>query len=641
MTDELTGGVVEDRRADGRPIVDEWLPVDGAGSWPALAGDRADAGAIAYRTTFEDPRSDGTDRALLSLRGIGGRATIWVNGTNLGEREQYVAPALVTIDAALDGRSENELLVVCEPPASSASVDVRPDSSTPEGIPSRLAVPGGRLRIDVESRPRTFLRRLEGRPRLDAAANGHPADTLEGGGATVEVSIDVDAGAAIDDAITLSLRPEGAGGGATMERVSVTTAGAERTTVSRTLEVRDPSLWWPRGYGPQHRYTLRATLGEDTVDRTLGFRRIERDADGFVVNGTRVRARGFARLPGGEPRADVRRAREANATFVRARAHAPSSAFYTACDEAGLLVWQDFPATDDLGAERGRELAGDLARTYGPHPSLTMCSLREHPTDPFAEPLGSGVLAKLAFRYRAWRTAADHGSTPAIAEALPADLPVVPVVGPPGTDPDAARLAPGWQYLESDDLAWLLEAYPSLGEIVSAVGVGSVTADAEPSDVPGLDAALLDRRSDDESSRSSQATAVKTIAETLRRRRCGVFVAATLRDPSPGGGMGVVTADGEPLPAYPAIADSLEPLQAVLDGPPTTGSVGITLCNDTREALEATVTWQAGDAAGETTVDVDPLSTADAGVADVPPEASRVVLAVTAGDRSARNRYPL
>ncbi|OAQ51805.1 hypothetical protein HTG_15595 [Natrinema mahii] len=625
MTDDWTAGVVTDPGGDDPPAVERWQPV----SIPGRPAAFADAdGPIAYRTMVPDPRDEASERALLAVRGTDGPAEIWLNGSRLGSQDHPFVPTRFEFEP----RPENELLVVCEPPDSFAGIHAT------DAVPDRFDTPGIRWGVAVESRPRTFLRSFEARPRLGPVSAGDASE-----GAAIDVTLEVDAGAAIDDAVTLSLRPEGFRGGAAMERVPVQAEAGERTTVSRTLTIREPSLWWPREYGPQDRYTVRAKLEGDTRERTVGLRRVERDDEGLLVNGRRVRARGFTRLPGGDPRADVDRAVDANATLLRARGHVPSPSFYEACDEAGVLVWQDLPACGaDLPVERGTELATALAEAYGGHPSLAMYGVQDRPTDPYAEPLGTGLLAKLAVRYRAWRASVDREPADEIAETLPDELPVVSVAGPPGTDPDAAHLFPGWRYLAAADIDWLLETYPSLGEVVGRFGAGSLTTDeADPATIPGLEPALLADGADAADSQREQARILKTVAETLRRRECGVLAASTLRDPASGGGMGVHTADGEPKRAAAAIAQSYEPIQAVLDGPPTPGTAGITLCNDSHEAVEATVGWRAGEEMAATTVDVDPLETASAGTARIPPDADRVDLEVAVGDRAVRNRYYL
>ncbi|SER57280.1 glycoside hydrolase family 2 protein [Natrinema salaciae] len=639
MTDEWTGGVVTDRGGDAPPTVAEWEPV----SVPGRPAAFDDEGPIAYRTTFADPRADETERALLDLRGAYDRATVWMNGSRLATHEPYFVPARLEFDP----RPENELIVLCERPDSVAGI------YGTDAVPDGVGTPGIWWDVAVESRPRTFLRRFEVRPRLetgtesdatgDAAASATNA-TADGAGAGLDVTLEVDAGAAIDDAVTLSLRPEGFRGGAAMERLPVEAAAGERTTLSKTISIEEPSLWWPREYGPQNRYSVRAKLGGDTVERTVGLRHVERDADGLLLNGRRVRARGFTRLPGGDPREDVRRAVDANATLLRARAHVPPPAFYEACDEAGILVWQDLPVSGpDLPIDRGRELAAALDETYGRHPSLAMYGVQDQPADPYAEPLGDGLLAKLAVRYRAWRTAVDHGPAAAVADTVADELPVVPVTGPPGTDPDAAHLFPGWQYLAAADIDWLLETYPSLGELVGGFGAGSLAADnVEPAAIPGLGSGMLEgRAAGAEESQREQARTLKTVAESLRRRECGVLAASTLRDTAPDGGMGVHTAEGEPKRAAEAIAQSYEPVQAVLDGPAAPGTVGITLCNDTHEALEPIVGWRVGDTTEMERVSVGPLETTAVGTVRIPRGTERVDLEVAVDDTTIRNRYHL
>lgn len=621
MTDRWRGAIVASIGDGGPPTVDEWRPVSVPGRSAAFSDEYNGEGPIAYRTTIPDPREYEDERALLELRGAYDRTRVWLNGTELGTHEPHFVPGRF----AFEPEPENDLVVACEPPSAFPGI-----YGTDE-VPTETGTPGIWWGVDVESRPQTFCRRLDVTPRLDED------------GAAIEVAVEIDAGEAIDDAVTFSVRPEGFRGGGSMERKRVSAAAGERVRVSKTIEVRDPSLWWPRDYGPQRRYTVRAKLGDDAVEETVGFCHVDRDGDGLVVNGTRVPVRGFTRLPGGDPETDVRRAIEANATIVRARAHAPSQAFYQVCDDAGLLVWQDLPAIGpDFDVDRGETLATALAGAYGTHPSLAMYGVQDQPTDPFTDPLGEGLLAKLAVRYRAWRTTVDREPAETIAAAFPGDRPVVPITGAPGTDPDAAHLAPGWQYLAAADVDWLLDRYPSLGSIVTGFGAGSRSTGADSTTVPGLTGERSDRRPDDpERSQRYQAQTLKTVAEALRRRECGIITAATLRDPAPGGGMGVLGTDGEAKPAYEAIASSYEPVQAVLDGPPEPGRVGITLCNDTADDIEATVGWRAGGESGETTVDVDPTDTASAGTVTIPASADRIDLDVSTADRSIRNRYDL
>ncbi|MGV9760575.1 glycoside hydrolase family 2 protein [Streptomyces tricolor] len=169
------------------------------------------------------------------------------------------------------------------------------------------------------------------------------------------------------------------------------------------LEVPDARLWWPRGYGEQPLYDLRLTLsGEeggplDTWHRRIGFRTVEldRSADehgtGFtlVVNGVRIFARGVNWIPDDafpsrvtpeRYRTRLTRAAEANVDLVRVWGGGiyEDDAFYDACDELGLMVWQDFlfacaayPEEQPLRGEIEAEARDNVVRLM-PHPSLVL-----------------------------------------------------------------------------------------------------------------------------------------------------------------------------------------------------------------------------------------------------------------------------
>lgn len=629
MAGKWTGGVVTSMEEDEPPSVDSWTEVTVPGRPSAFAGE---PGPIAYRTQFPDPRGDEEERTILELRGAHWRSRVWLNGQLLGEHDRPFRPARYEFAP----EPENELVVTCGAPGVDQPSD-DPDGWHPAGLPADVAVPAIHWDVTVGRRPPTFLREVSVRPRLtdDRAA--------------IDVGVEVDSADGFDDAVTLSLRPEGFRGGGSMERVSVQADPGERASATKTLAVRDPSLWWPRPLGPQHRYTVTAKVDGHSVDRTVGLRRVERDEDGFVVNGRRVPARGIGRLPGGDETADVERALETNATLVRARGHVPSHAFYEACDEAGLLVWQDLPVAPTVDEERATADAEALVAAYGHHPSVVAYGVAEVPpeSDPFADPLGSGRLAALRFRWRLWRAGYDRSRADAVAESLPDDVASIPVTGPPGTGADATTLYPGWRYLDVADVDWLLDRYPSLETAVGAFGAGTVDASAAESvdDVPGLDQAAIDLQNrTDADDESAQVRAVQTVAESLRRRGCGVLVADRLRDVSEVGGTGVRRSSGDPKPAADALARAYEPVQAVLDEPVTLaapGSVGLTLLNDRPEPVEATVLWRAGDEGGERTVEAEAFGTVEAGTATIPGAAEGVELEVDLGDRTVRNQYHL
>ncbi|MFJ9795201.1 glycosyl hydrolase 2 galactose-binding domain-containing protein [Streptomyces sp. NPDC101145] len=169
------------------------------------------------------------------------------------------------------------------------------------------------------------------------------------------------------------------------------------------VEVPEARLWWPRGYGDQPLYELEVTLldeAEGPLDvwrRRIGFRTVELDrspdAHGsgctFVVNGVRIFARGVnwipddvlpSRITPERYRTRLRQAAEAHVDLVRVWGGGiyEDDAFYDACDELGLMVWQDFlfacaayPEEQPLRGEVEAEARDNVVRLM-PHPSLVV-----------------------------------------------------------------------------------------------------------------------------------------------------------------------------------------------------------------------------------------------------------------------------
>lgn len=132
------------------------------------------------------------------------------------------------------------------------------------------------------------------------------------------------------------------------------------------FEVENPSLWWPSGYGGQPLYLLRTELlaqGEviDVRKQKIGLRTIEldrsQDKDGFrysfLINRLPVFCRGenmiiedsvIARTNGERYQKLIENCLRSHVNSIRiwGGAYYPPEEFYNLCDEAGILVYQDF-----------------------------------------------------------------------------------------------------------------------------------------------------------------------------------------------------------------------------------------------------------------------------------------------------------
>lgn len=604
MLGQWTGAEVE--VDDGKPEPEMWNPVEMPGRPTVFK----DADAVAYRTEFEDPLEGEPGRAVVDLRGLYAHARIWLNGDLVGEHDAYFRP----FRHAFEPAEHNELLIECQ-----KSQDRFGGMHDTDLMPTEECIPGIWWDATIETHPETFISRLDVRPRVD------------GEDAQIDVRAVVEAGEDLDDRITFSLRPEGEfQSRGMMDRTSVTAAAGETTVVKHTIDVHDPSLWWPRGHGPQHQYSVRAKLDDVTTSVITGLCEIERDEEGLLVNGERVPARGFniqAAHPG-----DIELAVDANATLVRLHSHAPRQAVYEAATEAGLLVWQDLPLTGpgSFDVDRGTEVAQNLLWTVDRHPCIAAFGVHDDPVDLFPSALGSGFLDRLRLRYRTWKAEYDHGPAEELADELPSDRPVFPVVGPVGIDPDAANVYPGWDYGDATDIEWVLDHF-EVGDVIAEFGAGALGI-GEPTDTSGFDEGKHERHVADadnpQRSQRYQARVVKRIAETLRRQDTTLFTAFALRDTGDAG-MGVVERNGTEKEGYRALSEAYEPVQAFMSDPELGETSKLTISNDTTDTVQGIVKWVAGDLEGQTEIEVAAHSHDAIGTLDIPADADGISLVLS------------
>lgn len=133
------------------------------------------------------------------------------------------------------------------------------------------------------------------------------------------------------------------------------------------LEVQNPSLWWPNGYGEQPMYQVELQVKCDGVTETypefsFGIRTLELDTSvisgedrnfTLVVNGRKIFCKGgnwvpndfiYARVPDEKYHVLTDEAVEANFNMLRVWGGGlyERDLFYELCDKKGLLLWHDF-----------------------------------------------------------------------------------------------------------------------------------------------------------------------------------------------------------------------------------------------------------------------------------------------------------
>ncbi|WP_199424012.1 glycoside hydrolase family 2 protein [Actinotalea solisilvae] len=360
-----------------------------------------------WTTAFAARAAADGERVDLVLQGLDTVATVDLNGTVVARTANMHRSYRVDVrDLLADG--ENAL-----------TVDVRPAIEHAEELERTL----GR-RAHVYDHPFNMVRKMacsfgwDWGPDLQTAGIWRPValerwrvarlaqvrplvtvDDVAGDRPTgrVAVHVEVERSGLGDDDVDLTLRAEVAGRSAEV----VVPAGAHAAVVE--VEVPDVALWWPRGYGQQPLHDLAVTLarpGGETlglVERRIGFRTVEVDRTPdehgtpftIVVNGRPVFAKGANWIPDDHllTRVDrdryarrLRQAVDANLNLLRIWGGGiyESHDLYELCDEAGVLVWQDFlfacasyPEEEPLRSEVEAEARENVVRLMG-HPSLVL-----------------------------------------------------------------------------------------------------------------------------------------------------------------------------------------------------------------------------------------------------------------------------
>ncbi|MBD8466468.1 glycoside hydrolase family 2 protein [Plantibacter sp. CFBP 8798] len=362
-----------------------------------------------YETVFHW-RAEEADRHELVALGLDTVASIELNGTCVGETENQHRSYRFDVGPYLRA-GENRLTITFAAPveeaeARSAAHGARPhvnhhpynalrkaasnfgwdwgiDVATsgiwrPIGIESWSGVRIDSVRplVDLADHEDGVVGLLDARIRLDWAAPSH--DTSE-----ERVRLRVAVGGVED---TVSVTP-----------------GAQEVRVALTIPKVD--VWWPRGHGGQPLYdVLVDVLGDEWTDAStahwhsrIGFRTVRIDTMpddhgapfDIVVNGELIQIRGANWIPDhafvtetdrDRYRRRVTDAAEANMNLLRVWGGGiyESDDFYDACDEAGILVWQDFLfacaayAEEEWLAVEVEAEAREAITRLSPHPSLVV-----------------------------------------------------------------------------------------------------------------------------------------------------------------------------------------------------------------------------------------------------------------------------
>jgi len=157
-------------------------------------------------------------------------------------------------------------------------------------------------------------------------------------------------------------------------------------------------LWWSWDHGKPNLYKLNVKMYKDKVlldkiEKVFGFRSIKVTQDKqWYLNGKRIFLRGtnyissqwLSEMTKDIYAFDIALMKKANINAVRVHAHIEAENFYRIADEAGIMIWQDFPLqwgyTDETSfIKEVIKQAKDMVDMLYNHPSIIAWCLHNEP----------------------------------------------------------------------------------------------------------------------------------------------------------------------------------------------------------------------------------------------------------------------
>jgi beta-galactosidase/beta-glucuronidase len=384
-----------------------------------------------YRTTFNVPAADKGRCFQLVFKGINYRAGVWLNGQQVADSTQMAgmfAQYSLDISKLVKAGEENVLAVKIYPldypglPSKEqleALGDFYPNGGPTGDIGKNVTmlcsvgwdwVPPVRDRNMGIWLP-VYLRTTGGVTIGDPKIATEFAEELDTTMAKLSLSVTLfnHTGANETGKLSVKISPENFKG-SSYEFTKSASIGKMNSTVidlnaanTKELNISQPGIWWPNGYGKANLYRIRlqfsngSGISDDTTFlfgvRTVSTKAVEVKGNwrrDFYVNGRRVHLTGGAWVPDFMLNRDslrydyeMRLCRNANINLVRiwGGGVTPCDEFFEAADRYGLLIWSDFWITGDTQGEfKGSPdwpIEGDV---FKKNVTSTILRIRNHPS---------------------------------------------------------------------------------------------------------------------------------------------------------------------------------------------------------------------------------------------------------------------
>ena len=364
---------------------DGWLEAEVPGHWQDHALLAKYAGKAVYRRSFRlSPQPD--RRYWLRLGGVFYWSTVRLNGSSLGSHEGYFSPQTYEITRSVGERNRVVVEVDC------------PDQDDATRKRMITGVFSHWDAMDPETNPGGIWRPVAlletGRVAIKTALFRTAALSSDAAEIVAQVRLDSDySGPA---RLRVGFVPHNFRARPQIREEEIVLSPGE-TLLERSYQLEGPRLWWTHDLGRPNLYRIivevQAEDGKvsDRLETLFGIRRFELENWIPSLNGRRVFLKGsnygpgdarMARMTQSRYRRDLKLAVEANMNFLRVHGHVEASEFYGAADEAGVLLWQDFPlqwlySKDVLGP--ALDQVEEMVRFLSHHPSVAIWCMHNEP----------------------------------------------------------------------------------------------------------------------------------------------------------------------------------------------------------------------------------------------------------------------
>lgn len=358
-----------------------WVEQEIPGQWQELENFSGYAGKMVYRRNFNfTPEPDRIYR--LEIGGVFYKYRVYLNNYAIGGQEGYFYPAYYNITPYL--RAENQILLEVESPGEQGNEATAPvitglfagHPTLPKGFN-----PGGLWRP---------VRILSSGPAFIERWHLH-TEELAGDEATLSLKLEVYAVRSAAINVQLQLTPHKFDGQSYQQVFPLQLEkGTNQYEARFTLHGVRPWQTWDRGQPClyQTSLTLQAAGATWDAQETLfGIRTFTLQNMIPYLNGQRLLVKGSNYLPpalylsrvGKEDyEQEIALLKQSHQNMVRCYQHVEKPEFYQAMDEAGILVWQDFPLPVGATFTNLTNLLQQVEAVYnllGNHPSVAIWTI--------------------------------------------------------------------------------------------------------------------------------------------------------------------------------------------------------------------------------------------------------------------------